>query len=291
MRRPLKHEREIMDFLRQEFDINDITIKDGGKHAKLHFSYEGKEHIRIVGHRHDHRTIKNVQSELRRSLEPPKPMENLVENLVDKLNSSTAMVLNEKIMEHLPTTPTKTKEARTIWPVKVSAYEGAQVWFLFPKELKQSFSGRYTVERLDDENWRISPGGSTQFRDYHQGNSIKLSYHDTGVAKFRTSLAEAIESDGELLVYLPLKNRVPFSSPIVTQPTSSIILKEETSIVTPTPVENLVSLKTTDAKVEPPSMEERMRTLVRQVREIEALCPYRLVRENGRIFWQAPTIE
>jgi hypothetical protein len=176
MRKPQKHEREVMDFLRQEFNVNNMSIEEGGKHPKLRFHHQGREHSYTMGHRHDFRAFKNLQAEFRRTLGIPKVSTNTPEDFMEKLNSSTSMTTGRDLeqcildIDMMMEQPDTIKPSKT-WSVQIASYanagSGNQVWFVFPQEITKSFTApRYHIERLDEENWRISPGGNKKFNPY-----------------------------------------------------------------------------------------------------------------------------
>lgn len=209
---------------------------------------------------------------------------------------------------------TPTPPAR-IWEIKVCAYKGQSsagpmVWFIFPPDardhIRQTYQ-RVTLQKLDEEHWQITKGGYRKFSKYDK--KIKLTYTDPGIEPFGSSAAEAVEANGEILIYLAKENRVPIaqltgvpkSAPPqppqmkkpAPKPVPPIRLKADPAPpVDSPPVQHVkVTMQQPMLMTTSTLMEQRMYDIIRQVYDIQELCPYRLViLADGRLVWRAPEI-
>jgi len=296
-----KHQREVADYLRDEYGANDIRIEPGGKHPKLVFNYQDKEHSLPLGNPSDYRAIKNLHTDLKKKLGEPitdtRRQARKLEDMMAELNSSTSITprisLPAQIEESAPATKT--------WTLRMSAYKSSKstsvVWFIFPKGMMNEYPNGMKIERLDDEHWKISPGGTKQFHEY--ANHARIIYNDR-IPVFGSCKAEAIEEAGEILVFLAKDNRRMVNSPA---PFAEIANRK--SAPTPAipdtrgpklPHEGMPIAPESPPQPVPPmsglAMEVQMRSFIRGAREIEAMTPYRVTRmPDGRLVWQAPVIE
>ena len=166
------------------------------------------------------------------------------------------------------------------WKLRIGAYKGSQggtmILFSFPGDIMKKFPASVKVERLDEENWKFSQGAGSKFTPYHS-NRVKVSRYDPKARLFRSSPGEAIENGDDVLVYCPLATRGEFTRNNFWPKPASV--KEKP--LPPAPI----ALRTL-------SLEAGMREVIREIREIESACPYRLTRlDNGQIVWRAPVIE
>jgi hypothetical protein len=234
--------------------------------------------------------------------------EEYIEELVADM-ASTPHISTPSLPELV--SPDPSYQAARTWEVKVAAYTGQSskgpvVWFIFPKQasdyIKETYR-RVAVERLDEEHWQITNGGSRKFNAY-DGDKLKLTYSDADISPFGSSPAEAVEANGEILIFLPTGNRIPiatmsnFHSKPQPQPQPKpvppIRLKSDPVQPDPTPPpvqQAKVTIQQPMLMTSSTLMEQRMRDLIRQIYDIEDLCPYRLVRlSDGRLSWRAPEI-
>jgi hypothetical protein len=242
----------------------------------------------------------NTKATLRRMLGPPVPVEEKqprkLEEMMDELNQTTAL-------KYIGTPPVTPKPSKT-WAVRVCAYAhkkySTQVYFHFERGVEQSFPDGIKIERLDDEHWKLSRGGA---RFSTKGTRMTISYLDSSAAPFGTTKAEAVEADGAILVYLPKDNRAKVatpkaSNPWPTQPTTKPVVAATpvapTALTTkhPAPVPATLAMGSNSTLVYGSLLIEHMHDIIKSIQEVEASCPYRLVRlEGGRIQWRAPVIE
>lgn len=182
--------------------------------------------------------------------------------------------------------------ART-WSVLASAYlsggsHRTQVQFVFPAGIADALP-TFSVELLDSENWKFRCGGTRGWRavPWHK-DMVRTSVSAGDIEPFSTLSVDAIEADGEVLVYIPLANRR------LPEVYKNLRRKQEEM---PTMLEPRDLIENVSEPPPPPepvvpvtSLEGRLRGVLQQIREIEAQCPYRLSREGDRVVWQAPVI-
>lgn len=331
-----KHERELIDFLRTEYGAQDCTLQGGGKHNKLKFRCQGSEYSYVVGDPGDFRAIKNIHADLKRQLGEPHSYHkkaHSLEEVTEMVTSTTPPPTpprEESMLEKLPklrkmvpvtSTPRNPDLVQTVdiadgldgppaapaaqtWTVKVSAYtgqsSGAMVWFIFPREATDYIKKRYPepmlIERLDDEHWQITSGGTHSFTPY-QGNRMRLIYSDKDVVPFGSSIADVVEANGEILIFLAKENRKPLGPPFYIpkpKPVPPIRLKIDPAppVNPPPPVQYAtVTMQQPMLMTTSTLMEQRMLDIIRQIYDIQELCPYRLViLPDGRLTWRAPEI-
>jgi hypothetical protein len=63
-----KHHREVADHLRNEYDARHIRMEPGGLHPRMVFQYRDREYRLPLGGPSDHRSLKNIISDLRKKL-------------------------------------------------------------------------------------------------------------------------------------------------------------------------------------------------------------------------------
>jgi len=291
-----KHLRELWDYLR-DYGAENIRIEPGGKHQKLRFDYGGIERsyltAKLTSNNH---STQNMKATLRRMLGPSVPAEEKqprkLEEMMDELNAHTAAVT------YIGTPPVaKPSKTWRVWMCGYAAGVSTQVYLHFEDGIKQVFPNGVKIERLDDEHWKLSPGG--HHRLYGKSSRVTVSYNDKQIKPFGSTKAEAVEADGALLVYLPVEKRAPVAPPKGSTPWPTQVAQPTTKPVAmpfnpqqPAPVPAALITKPAPTPPVPASLEAQMRDIIRQVQAIEATCPYHLVRlEGGRIQWRAPVIE
>lgn len=315
-----KHVRELADYIRAGWDVTNIHVEQGGRtHAKLKFHRDDKEYSIVVGNPSDHRAIKNCHAHLRKVLgEPASPEPKRVRTMEDMMQEAVSGIVAEANhrAEERTSAPIEIKQnpepTTKSWEVRVSAYKTSNgssdrrvVWFLFPRDVFNSHRWKkMQIEKLDDEHWKLSPGGTHGFVEYE--NRARVTYMDN-IEPFGSSIGEAVEDDaGGFLVYLakqarvPVKPRpdiVPFRA--ITPPPFKAAVKATAATPPPKRTEEetpqAIPAPPTPATPAPPPSgiagELRMRSILNNIREIEAMSPYRLTRlEDGRLLWRAPTI-
>ena len=180
-----------------------------------------------------------------------------------------------------PTSPTRT------WEVQLAAYRSTNtasviLQMVFPAEITVMFPGGLDIEQLDPEHWKIARGGDKQFGVYSGRKSI-IKYSMRDAEPFGSTPAEAVEANGEILIYLPLTGRRSVTGKY--QPTKAVVAARTAPIVAPATAPAVEPAPT------PASLEARMRAVLLEARAIEALCPYQLIRGDGKLAWAAPVIE
>lgn len=313
------HRRELTGFLRREYNITHVEF-DGstGKHNKLRFNYLGRDYSLPISRGSSHaRGLFNLKADIKRMLTNdqlkdagnlPITSEELERKIDDMLNGhdhpyqpTYAPPVDTSQPELVGFTPlpevevgseitTEIQVGRS-WPVTVSAYQQHRtrmcvVHFLLPLDAAKTFSdGHASIEQIDPENWRITPGGSQPL--VQRGRKQRVSYY-TQVEPFAATLAEAVEVDGDILIYLPMENRMPpATSNRAETPTHTAALSPTSNYPANGQDRQEEGQETGELVINA----ERMREVLHQIRAIENACPYRLKRVEGRVVWQAPTIE
>jgi hypothetical protein len=334
-----KHARELTEFLRNEYGADRFEMQPGGKHPKLKFRCHGSEYSYVVGSPSDVRAIKNIEADLKRILGPPHSAKS--KSLAPQEEKEVGQIIKDHQQEETPMTatpdqklhpkpmsaspvsdpaptsiaspePAQAAPAARTWEIKVCAYRSGKqnkwpvVWFMFPKEatpfIQATFPGGVTVDRLDDEHWKLTASGNNKFTHY-QNNRLKLTYTDRQLEPFGSSDAEAVEANGEFLIFMAKTNRKPIISPIPypkPKPVPPIRLKVDPQpdpppvqqINPPPPVQQIkVTVQQPMLMTTSTLMEQRMLDIIRQIYDIQELCPYKIVvLPDGRIVWRAREI-
>ena len=195
----------------------------------------------------------------------------------------------------LPIEPPPAPEPAKVWPVMVSGYRNAScspaIHFIFPAAIAKTLPA-FSIEQLDPEHWRFRPGPRPwRSVPWSPNGCLRTSITAGNVEAFRAMPVDAIEADGEVLVFCPLADRVPPT--IKHRPPSKYAVKpplKEEPMPEPTIPEQRAAIEEAIAAAKPEPV-VRMREILHQIREIEAQCPYRLSREGDRLVWHAPVIE
>lgn len=307
-----KHIRELSDFLRY-YGATDFEVVGGGKHNKLQFMFRDKPCSYVIGRRSsgDPRTILNIKTQLKRMLGLPITKEKTHRTLEEMMSD-----LPPAAQQEVVASPTSS----TTWTVRIAAYQTAnlvkvnkrRVYITFPDSVvRNTFdTATFNVNKLDEEHWKLSTDGDnnyTVWRTDKQGRTMVV--FDDDVEAFSATDGEAVEANDEILIYLARSARQParpLRGKLVPHPDSDTDdgVREappakEPAPPAPAPQPNgdllrraLIRSSVPAEALKPMTPEERMREIIRQIREIEAASPYRLVHlADGRIVWRAPTIE
>lgn len=357
-------QKELIDFIEDQYNVP-VTVENGGKHAKLRWTYDDRNYTYAVTRNRTQppRAYANSVADIRRMMgraaEPParphKTMDELmaevrgraIEDITPDSNSHPAprvdtpseetyvppLESEPEVSTHKPQpqpapTPTPTRPTR-IWQVTVNCYQAHAsrnvVSMLFPPEIMDTaFSFR--VEKLDDEHWRLRPGGVRTFRPYY-GPAARLTFVDD-CKPFGRMHVEAVEVDGEILIYVPLNTRpkvqtdrrlrkkarpatpaeeffsdehggqVEWSEAVrrqqerETEERETQQLRDQQAQMRDRMLEDALN----DRIIQTTSLEDEMRQILRKIRAVEDTTPYRLdfqTRAGGdrRWIWQAPVIE
>jgi hypothetical protein len=284
-----KHVRELWDYLK-DYGASNIHIEGGSKHQKLLFEYGGLERSLIVAHKPstDHHAMENTKQALKRMLGPPIPLEEKqprkLEEMMAEINTTVAP------FTYVGTPPVADPPKSKTWNVWVCGYEhrgvSTQVYFHFEdSRVEELFPYGLKIERLDDEHWKLIRSTTRQRSRFgkKKGSRSTVSCLDKLTKPFGSTLTEAIEADGAILVYLPVNKRAPVAPLGVTQPTTK-------AVAAPAPAALTAKLPVR-ASI-PVTLEEELRDIIRRIQAVEGTCPYHLVRlESGRLQWRAPIIE
>lgn len=334
-----EHVRDLYAFLR-EYGATGMHLGSGGKHAKLCFTFKNEDYTYPINRRTpgSWRAVDNMIRDLKCMLGPPivvpPKQPRTLESMMHELNGSTGVLtvkaveegveVPRSIEEHIadmlgePTEkpdiaysiqpklplPHMNMTART-WSIKLAAYRqpgySSVVYMIFPVEVRDLYPGDMKIERLDDENWKISSGGASRFSKYH-GQRTKITYVDNGVEPFSSTPAEAVEVGGEILVFLAMDKRrhmvkhyVP-NEPELPMGAIPRPQKEPEAVAMPFPKDSPVADQFPPSPTEVTlrvlsKAEVEMRDLARRVRAMELTCPYRFTRkDDGRWVWIAPEI-
>lgn len=189
----MKEERQLADWLRREYGAERFRIVHGGKHRRLWFSLDGQRLSYTVSDFAEPRAFKNATAQLRRLLSPNK----------------RAYVNRTDEPPEEPQAAAEPQPESRVWQVKLAAYyvRGqplTTVWFIFQQAVTERFP-TVQIERLDEENWKLSPGDRVWSR--HSNGWVKTSISLREVQPFAITVGEAIETDGEILIYLAQDKR------------------------------------------------------------------------------------
>jgi hypothetical protein len=311
-----KHQKKVAEYLRRTYGAEHTRIESGTRHPKLRFRCGGSEYSYPITREE---TSGYYKQDLRRMLGEP-PANHKLEDAImpatqqpvwptiiatmtpppdapeaapsPEAAANAAQQATEDLMVEAGNAEPKPKT----WDVKVSAYGrgrglgGACLWFLFPPDIMKAFKGGVTLEQLDEEHWKVSPGGITKFHSYAYGRHAKLTLTRSDLDPFGSVQADAIESDGEILIYVAKEGRPPVKPVGSAEPAAPVAVPIAAPKGAPATPKAAVATPTAPA-ANAPSMEARMRAILAEARELEAACPYRLVRIEERLVWQAPNIE
>ncbi len=319
MRGSGSQQRHIEDFLRREYGVRQVRVEQRTKHARLHWDHQGSAYAYTVSRNttaDGYHALKNAKAEIRRMMRGPVFNPVLEEG---KMEEAMAVIRDKAIggdwpvhtvpepAPELPIEPPPAPEPAKVWPVMVSGYRNATcspaIHFIFPAAIADTLPA-FSVEQLDPEHWRFRPGPRPwRSVPWSPNGCLRTSITaDSNTEAFRSMPVDAIEADGEVLVFCPLADRVP---PMIKhRPPSKYAvtpLKEE-PMPEPTIPEQRDAIEEKIAMherpvphpmpplVEVPQMEVRMRTVLEQARKLEKHTPYRLVRDGERLVWRAPVI-
>lgn len=331
-------QRYIEDFLRHDFGVRQVRIENRSKHAKLCWEHDGKTYSYMVSRtpsETNYHTLKNAKSDIRRMMRGPvfNPVLIVEEATVDNLMEDVRERAVEEIAAQPPAPelalePAPESEQKVTapapapaktWSVTISAYRykgsGVQAQILFPRDILLTLP-TFRVEQLDAEHWKFRRGGPRAWTKvpWAKDRQVRTSVAATHpIEPFAAMRADAVEVDGEVLLYVPLAERKPLSS-TMGRPTVAPKKVEEAKpepgrwarefqkqveAAKPEPAPPPVT--PTPAPARPPAiaaleaaslhLEAHLREVLGRVRDIEHLTPYRLWREGDALMWRAPVIE
>lgn len=293
--------RLIEDFLRREYGVKRVDIEHRSKHAKLHWTHEGSAYSYLCSRNttsDGHAAIQNARSNIRKMMRGPafNPVleEGTVEEMMQDVRERAAKLIaaeQEVIARQAEPAP----ETAKIWPVLAGAYNASPAAkeptlnLMFPAGIAKEMP-TFEIEAMDPEHWKLTPNGPRKW-SMTKGKGARTNITCWGSPPFASIRCDAIQADGEVLVYVPLSQRRPpvrsphykrpaFAVPAPRQPqTEEKIAMHQRPVPHPMP-----------PLVEVPPMEFRMRVILEQARELEKTTPYRLIRQDDRLVWQAPVI-
>ena len=296
-------QRYIEDFLRHDFGVRQVRIENRSKHAKMCWEHDGQTYSYMVSRtpsEMNYHTLQNAKSDIRRMMRGPvfTPVLVIEEATVDNLMEDVRERAIEDIAAQPPAPelalepapePEQKAPAKT-WSVMVSAYRykhGVQAQFLFPKDIALTLP-TFRIEQLDAEHWKFRRGTRAWMTvPWAKDRQVRTSSMTMPQTQPHASMrVDAIEVDGEVLLYIPLADRKPLS-PFMGRPTVAPKKVEEAK-PEPAPVPVPVPVP---APVKLSHIEFRLREALAQVRDLEKLTPYRLAREGDALMWRAPVIE
>src|SRR4249920_648072 len=201
-----KHLRDLYEFL-LDYGATGLRLIPGGKHNKLVFTFKGQEVSYLVANSPatDPRALQNNRSRLKRLLGPavaPTP--------------KTHRTLEELMPNHLEITAPSAPVITESYPVSLAAYQVShlppgqlQVYICLPTALTDTFPKLFTVSRLDEEHWKLTPKGRHTFRaEPRKPDTMKVIYTDkTNLPPFGMSQGEAIKTDNDILIFLAQNDR------------------------------------------------------------------------------------
>jgi hypothetical protein len=293
---------QVEEFLRREYGVRDFRTENGKRHLKLIWQYQGQEFTRWlsygshVGHPGD---LQLRKAEIRRMMggrpkKEGKTMEEQMAAVRERAIEDIATIPDEADSSRMPEPdnypepepdkpePVEAPPACT-WAVKAAAYnlpEGRPaVHFEFPAVIRQTIPS-FRLEQIDAEHWRIRRHGPRRWSTSRSGSGACTTM-SSDCEPFRSVTVEAVEVDGEVLVFVPMSARQPLRPPHRTM----------RAVQTPRPEPQPSEPQPAPLLQPERTLEDGMRAVLRYAREIEALSPYRLIRVNDGLSWRAPTIE
>jgi len=298
--------RQVLTYLQNEYELKIGTedIQHGSNHRYLEFDYAGRRH-RITLQKDAVSGASSVEMKLRdirRELgEPPKSPPKQKRRLEDMVPKMTQTVANSPFADAVPLTGNATAVAKGA----ISNYESNKcICFYLPKEIVDYLDTdiKYKVTRVDTDSWEIGPGGNSRLRPSGQRYVIAASSWASGLAGdlgyFNDYPVEYVAVDGHLLVSIierkslrsPIKRNLRRKAKIEEQLNTVIAPKVKESDISDIVVvepeyrtEDAIHkvLTTTKPDLCPTSQTYRMKSLLSELKKLEAEGPYRLIKIKG----------
>jgi hypothetical protein len=299
--------REVRDFL-SGYGAEDIHMSYGGKHPRFTFYFRGRFYTRIIsGTSSDRRALQNQLADLKRELGPPIEY---VEPIRRKLEDMMPSMIEEPVMQALSSGDDRyIVSGENSYSVQVGCYNNQgriQVNLIVPKELAERFdNGRYSLSSVDAVNWRVTRATEHQrgslFRKLGKKGDRYLLLGNAdpskGGALFGITDAEAIFVDDDLLITLK-GEPAPLSVRMSSAGAKAHKVKAKPIPVYPVVVPSQEAAVPTDWGIGPITIitpENRMRSVLVSIRELESASPYRLKKvkdgEDSKWAWVAPMID
>ena len=320
------HQREIIDWMRETYQIEDIRIRPGGKHIHVEYVYKGKR-IKDTLPRHGTRGddwVDTRKHDLRRTLgTPPEPpakltrtLDEMTQALQEKVDLKTTTAVGTTVLlpPHVApggmratitdsgsgksTVPTPVLQKR--FPCTVAAYKDG-IWFGLGAELSAAMQGafkgdhRFVVAFVYPATWVVRPIPAKN----GSGRAIEVDKH-----RLRGSSADTVKQLGlfratpaEATIYA---RRVEFrllEKPHLITPAAE---PEEAPVPEPVPVEAVPAVEFLPAPPipvpappppAPPPLpadpRERLLHVLRLIKAVEDEGTYRLIPDNNGWRWRA----
>jgi len=301
--------RQVLTYLQNEYELKIGTeaIRHGSNHRYLAFDYAGRRH-RITLQKDAVSGASSVEMKLRdirRELgEPPKSPPKQKRRLEDMVPKITQTVANSTFADAVALTGTATAATKGV----ISNHESNKcIYFYLPKEIADCLDVdiKYKVTRVDTDSWEIGPGGNSRLRPSGQRYVIAASSWASGLAGdlgyFNDYPVEYVAVDGHLLVSIIEKK--PLRSPIKRNRRRKAKIEEQLNMVIASEVTYIKEqdqsdivvvepeyrtedaihkvLTTTKPDLCPTSQTYRMKSLLSELKKLEAEGPYRLIKIKG----------
>jgi len=314
-----QNQREIIDYMREAYHIEDIKIRPGGKHIHVEYVYQGrriKDTLPRHGKSGDPNWVEVRKHDLRRTLgDPPPPpapkptrtLEEMTQALQEKvdLKAGTAMsaVIDPGRMKATitaatgkSTTPTPVLQRR--FPCTVASYS-TSIWLSLGAELCAAISDafspekyRFTVSFVYPGTWVVRPipvkngTGRAIETDKHR---LRGTSTDTvkQLGEFRATRAEAVIFGRRVefrLLEKPEITAPPAAPEEAPQPEPVVEAVGSTAVIT-----SVIPVEPPSRPVEPPPAppippadpRERLRAVLRAIKDIEDEGTYQLINSYG----------
>lgn len=280
---------QILEFLQDEYELkigtNDIC--HGSNHRYLDFVYDGKRR-RVTLHKDSvagPNTIKMKLRDIRRELGQPPERPEKQKLRLENMMPTTLTGSGEAIPNHLP--PAATIVARGT----ISNFESNDcLYFYLPPEIVECLDAdlRYKVALIGHDSWEIGPGGACTIRLSGAKRIISASSRASGLANdlgyFANYPADYIAADGRVLVSLVDRKSI---TPSIKRRRRVPVEKSIIDVIPATSepwIEPFVDVEPVPSIM---SQNGRMKALLRELKAIETVGPYRLIKtkEGKWKFW------
>jgi hypothetical protein len=208
------HHRAVRRWLAAEYGVKP-TLHHGSKHPYLRFTYAGRAHrVTLPGSPSDHRSMRNLRSQIRRDLGPPRlhPVHASVPHLMETAMSDTTFPwingadLTAKRVDPQPAPQPKPEPPRLLGTA--AYYEGRRSLALtFPATIKRYLDPSVTYGLVSHEgsSWEIAAKhGNARLRplDYGDGWVLALGAGELEMRPFGATPCEYLVIEDRITVSL-----------------------------------------------------------------------------------------
>lgn len=313
-------QREIIDYMRDVYRIDDIKVRPGGKHLHIEYVYEGRRHKDTLprGKGGDPNWISVRKHDLRKELgEPPPPdqpakrkLDDMTQEVQAKADLLTSTAIGSVIGTGKTAPPPAPLHRHTTACTIGTSRNSSDLSFYLTKELalameKQFGKGRrYVATYHYPSTWTVRPS-----RD--SGRAIEMGNHRLRVAgteaikrlgRFASTKAQAVLHHNRIEFHLeemPVVDQQPAGTGSIARPDTPMsprkaALETERQAYIAEPVVDApvapVAIPVAPVVAPPVDPRERLRDVLRQIKQIEGEGYYRLIPDNDGWRWRANDI-